>query len=48
MAAHVNIKELTILGQECHPRLHKTQTIITEIKAVKLCRNHNLRDLLSK
>ena len=38
----------TNLGRERQPRLHKTKTAITEIKAVKLCRNHNLKDLLSK
>ena len=28
------IKELTILGRERRPRLHKTKTAITETKAV--------------
>ena len=37
-----------MLGQERQPRLHKTKTAITEIKAVKLCRNCNLKDLLSE
>ena len=40
------IRELTILERERQPRLHKTKTAITEIKAMKLCRNHNLKDLL--
>ena len=40
-------RELTILGRERQP-LHETKTTITEIKAVKLCRNHNLKDLLSE
>ena len=40
--------EFTILEQERQLRLHKTKTVINEIKAVKLCRNHNLKDLLSK
>ena len=43
-----NIKELTILGRERRPRLHKTKTAITEIKAVQLCRKHNLKDLFSE
>ena len=41
-------RELTILGQERRPRLHKTKTAITDIKAVHLCRKHNLKDLLSE
>ena len=41
-------RELTILGRERRPRLHKTKTAITEIKAVQLCRTHNLKDLLSE
>ena len=40
-------REFTILGRERQPRLHKTKTAITEFKAVKLCINHNLKDLLS-
>ena len=43
-----NIRELTILGRERRPRLQKTKTAITEIKAVQLCRKHNLKDLLSE
>ena len=31
-------RELTILGRERRPRLQKTKTAITEIKAVQLCR----------
>ena len=42
------IRELTILGRERRPRRHKTKTTITEIKAVRLCRKHNLKDLLSE
>ena len=45
---HFNIRELTILGRERRPRLHKTKTAITEIKAVQLCRKHNLKDLSSE
>ena len=41
-------RELTILGPERRPRLHKTKIAITEIKAVQLCRKHNLKDLLSE
>ena len=41
-------KELTILGRKRRPQLHKTKTAITEIKAVQLCRKHNLKDLLSE
>ena len=41
-------RELTILGRERRPRLHKTKTAITEIKAVQLCRKHNLKDLSSQ
>ena len=44
----INIRELTILGRERRPRLHKTKTTITEIKAMQLCRKHNLEDLLSE
>ena len=40
-----HIRELTILGRERRPRLHKTKTAITEIKALQLCRKHNLKDL---
>ena len=40
-------RELTILGRERRPRLHKTKTAITEIKTVQLCRKYNLKDLLS-
>ena len=39
-------RELTILRRERQPRLHKTKTAITEIKAVQLHRKHNLKDLL--
>ena len=42
------IRELTIFGRKRRPRLHKTKTAITEIKAVQLCRKHNLKDLLSE
>ena len=42
------IRELTNLGREHQPRLHQTKAVITEIKAVQLCRKHNLKDLLSK
>ena len=42
------IRELTVLGRELRPLLHETKTAITEIKAVQLCRNHNLKDLLSE
>ena len=42
------IRELTILGRERRPRLQKTKTAITEIKAVQLCRKHNFKDLLSE
>ena len=38
-------RDLTILGRERQSRLRKTKTIITGIKAVKLYRNHNLKDL---
>ena len=31
-------RELTTLGRERRPRLHKTKTAITEIEAVQLCR----------
>ena len=41
------IKPLTIFGRERQPQLHK-KIEITEIKAVKLCRNHNSKDLLSE
>ena len=41
-------RELTILGRERQPPLHKTKTAITEIKARKLRRNYNLKDLLSE
>ena len=41
-------RELTILGRERRPRLHKTKTATIEIKAVQLCRKHNLKDLLSE
>ena len=41
------IRELTILGRERRPRLHKTKTAITEFKTVQLCRKYNLKDLLS-
>ena len=41
-------RELTILGRERRPRLHKTKTAITEIEAVQLCRKHNLKNLLSE
>ena len=41
-------RELTILGRECQPRLPESKTAISEIKAVKLCKNHNLKDLLSE
>ena len=44
----IGIRELTILGRERRPRLHKTKTAITETKAVQLCRKHNLKDLLSE
>ena len=40
-----DIREHTILGRERRPRLDKTKTAITEIKAVQLCRKHNLKDL---
>ena len=43
-----NIRELTISERERQTRLHNTSTAITDIKAVKLCKNHNLKDLLSK
>ena len=39
-----NNRELTILRREPQ-ELHKTNTAIIEIKAVKLCRNNNLKDL---
>ena len=42
------IRERTILGRERQRRLRKTKTAITEINTVKLCRNCNLKDLLSK
>ena len=42
------IRELTLLGRERRPRLHNTKTAITEIRAVQLCRKHNLKDLLSE
>ena len=42
------IRELMILGREHQPQLHKTKTAIIEIKAVKLCRKQNLKDLLSE
>ena len=35
-------------GRESQPQLHRTKIAITEIKALKLCRNHNLKDLLSE
>ena len=35
--------ELTILGRERQLQLYKTKIAITEIKAVKLCRNRNLK-----
>ena len=38
---------VTIFGREIQLQLHKTKIAITEIKAVKLCRNHNLIDLSS-
>ena len=41
-------RKLTILGRERQPRLYKTKTAITEIKAVKLCRNRNLKNLVSE
>ena len=41
-------RELTILGRERQLHLYKTKIAITEIKAVKLCGNHNLKDLLSE
>ena len=34
-------RELTILGRERRPQLHKTKTAVTEIRAVQLCRKHN-------
>ena len=40
--------ELTNLGRERRPRLHKTKSAMNEIKAVQLCRKHNLKDLLSE
>ena len=43
-----SIREFTIVGRERRPRLQKTKTAITEIKAVQLCRKHNLKDLLSE
>ena len=42
------IRELTILGRERRPRLQKKKIAITEMKAVQLCRKHNLKDLLSE
>ena len=42
------IRELTNLGRERRPRLHQTKAAITGIKAVQLCRKHNLKDLLSE
>ena len=39
-------RELTISGQERRPRLHVTKTVITEIKAVQLCRKQNLKEQL--
>ena len=46
----LHCRELTILGRERQLHLYKTKIAITEIKAVKLCRNrnYNLKDLLSK
>ena len=44
----LHCRELTILGRERQLHLYKTTIAITEIKAVKLCRNHNLKDLLSE
>ena len=41
-------RELAILGRERRRRLHKTKTAITDIKAVQLCRKHNLKDLFSE
>ena len=39
-------RDLTMLGRERQPRLCRTKTAITEIKAVNLCINDNLKDLL--
>ena len=46
--SHWEFRELTILGRERRPRLQKTKTAITEIKAVQLFRKDNLKDLLSE
>ena len=42
----LHCRELTILGRERQLQLYKTKIAITEIKAVKLSRNHNLKDFL--
>ena len=44
----LHCKELKSLGLEGELQLFKTKVTITEIKAVKLCRNHNLKGLLSE
>ena len=44
----LHCRELTILGRERQLQLYKTKIAITEIKAVELCRNHNLKDFLSE
>ena len=42
------IRELTISERERQTRIHKTKTALTEIKAMKPCRNHNLKDVISE
>ena len=44
----LHCRELMILGRERELQLYKTKIAINEIKAVKLWRNHNLKDLLSE
>ena len=44
----LNCRELTILGREGELQFYNTKIAITEIKAVKLCRSHDLKDLLSE
>ena len=40
----LHCRELTILGRERKLQLYKSKIAITEIKAVKLCRNHNSKN----
>ena len=44
----LHCRELMILGRERQLHLYKTKMAIAEIKALKLCRNHNLKDILSE